>query len=362
MIHVWSLPSILSFSPDTSRSPVHTLSTHRGPISSIACGHSSSTANIAVSVSGDKSAIVWDYHNGQALRTYLLPETPTSVTLDPADRACFIGYADGSLQTIDFYDEVQKTTSIDVLRDSSSSHRPMQPPSKTRFGADSQKLGGTLALSLSWDGTSLLSGHSSGHVAVWDVAKSNFLSKLANLPGPVTSLHFLRPAGFSNTTEPGFRIQTIVKPKQDAGLTGSSSGLVPSNYNLSMQFTGRVNAPAISATVGRSAKTSSFAEALTHPSFPTSMLEDSLTELESWVAPSKANNASAVSATLPSQDDSAEQPDTVVSEASQDEVKELKKQLASLQRIQKVTFTQLSELREEKEYLLKKEKDRAGRA
>ena len=92
------------------------------------------------------------------------------------------------------------------------------------------------------------------------------------------------------------------------------------------------------------------------------MLEDSLTELESWVAPSKANNASAVSATLPSQDDSAEQPDTVVSEASQDEVKELKKQLASLQRIQKVTFTQLSELREEKEYLLKKEKDRAGRA
>lgn len=361
MIHVWSLPSILSFSPDTSRSPVHTLSTHRGPISSIACGHSSSTANIAVSVSGDKSAIVWDYHNGQALRTYLLPETPTSVTLDPADRACFIGYADGSLQTIDFYDEVQKTTSIDVLRDSSSSHRPMQPPSKTRFGADSQKLGATLALSLSWDGTSLLSGHSSGHIAVWDVAKSNFLSKLANLPGPVTSLHFLRPTGFSNTTEPGFKIQTIVKPKQDAGLTGSSSGLVPSNYNLSMQFTGRVNAPAISATARQSAKTSSFVEALTHPSFPTSMLEDSLTELESWVAPSKANSASAVSATVPSQDDSAEQPDTV-SEASQDEVKELKKQLASLQRIQKVTFTQLSELREEKEYLLKKEKDRADRA
>ena len=91
------------------------------------------------------------------------------------------------------------------------------------------------------------------------------------------------------------------------------------------------------------------------------MLEDSLTELESWVAPSKANSASAVSATVPSQDDSAEQPDTV-SEAFQDEVKELKKQLASLQRIQKVTFTQLSELREEKEYLLKKEKDRADRA
>lgn len=338
---------------------MHTLSTHRGPISSIACGHSSSTANIAVSISGDKSAIVWDYHSGQALRTYLLPETPTAVTLDPADRACFVGYADGSLQTIDFYDEFQKTTSTDVLRDASSSHRPMQPSSKTRFGADSQKLGGTLCLSLSWDGTTLLSGHSSGKVAAWDVAKNNYLSTLTNLSGPVSSLRFLRPTGFSSTTGSSFKVQTIVKPKQDAGLTASSSGLVPSNYNLSMQFTGRINTPAVSATEKPSTRTSSVADALTHPSFPTSMLEESLAELDSWSAPSKSSNAPAV-VTAPSQVD-VEQP-TADSDASQDEVKELKKQLASLQRIQKVTFAQLAELREEKEYFVKKEKGRTERA
>lgn len=283
------------------------------------------------------------------------------MTLDPADRACFVAYADGSLQTIDFYDEAQKTTPVDVLRDASSSHRPMQPPTKTRFGAESQKLGSTLTLSLSWDGTTLLSGHSSGKIAAWDLAKSNYLSTLANLSGPVTSLQFLRPMGFSNTTEPSFKVQTIIKPKQDAGLTGSSSGLVPSNYNLSMQFAGRVDTPTISATARQSTKTSSFAEALTHPSFPTGMLEESLAELESWVAPSKANSIPVVSATMPIQDAGVEQPDAV-SEASQDEVKELKKQLASLQRIQKVTFAQLSELREEKEYFVKKEKDRADRA
>lgn len=359
MIHVWALPSILSFSPDTSRSPVHTLSTHRGPISSIACGHSSSTANIAVSISGDKSAIVWDYHNGQALRTYLLPETPTAVTLDPADRACFIAYADGSLQTIDFYDDIQKTTSTDVLRDASSSHRPMQPPPKTRFGADSQKLEGALTLSLSWDGTTLLSGHSSGKIAAWDVAKSNYLSTLANLPGPVSNLQFLHPTGFSSTSEPSFRVQAIVKPKQDAGLTGSSSGLIPPNYNLSMQFTGRVNSSAISATEKPFRKTNTFAEALTHPSFPASMLEESLAELESWVAPSKGGNTPVVQAPAPSQTEVATDASGDVSSA---EVKELKKQLASLQNIQKVTFKQLSEMREEKEYLMNKEKTRAQRA
>ncbi|KZM19711.1 Pre-rRNA-processing protein ipi3 [Ascochyta rabiei] len=360
MIHVWALSSILSFSPDTSRSPVHTLSTHRGPISSIVCGHSSSTANIAVSISGDKSAIVWDYHSGQALRTYLLPETPTAVTLDPADRACFVAYADGSLQTIDFYDDIQKTTSTDVLRDASSSHRPLQPSPKTRFNADSQKLGGALSISLSWDGTTLVSGHTSGKVAAWDIAKSNYLSTLTNLPGPVSNLVFLRPTGFSTTTEPSFKVQTIVKPKQDAGLTGSSSGLVPSNYNLSMQFTGRVNSPVVSATERPATKTSAFAEALTHPSFPASMLEESLAELESWVAPSKGSNAPVASVPAPSHNVEEDSP-SVSNGASQAEVQELKKQLASLQRIQKVTFSQLSELREEKEYFVNKEKKRAER-
>lgn len=361
MIHVWALPSILSFSPDTSRSPVHTLFTHRGPISSIACGHSSSPANIAVSISGDKTAIVWDYHNGQALRTYLLPEAPTAVTLDPADRACFIAYADGSLQTIDFYDDVQKTTSTDVLRDATSSHRPLQPPPKTRFSADSQKLGGALSLSLSWDGTTIVSGHSSGKIAAWDIAKSNYLSTLANLPGPVSSLSFLRPVGFSRTTEPSFKVQTIVKPKQDAGLTGSSSGLVPPNYNLSMQFTGRVNTPTVSATDVPSTIKTSFAEALTHPSFPTSMLEESLAELESWAAPSKGSSVAAANTPTPSHLEDTN-PSTVTEDVSQAEVKELKKQIASLQRIQKVTFSQLSELREEKEYFVNKEKKRAEHA
>ena len=304
---------------------------------------------------------MWDYYSGQALRTYLLPETPTAVTLDPADRACFVAYADGSLQIIDFYDDIQKTTSVDVLRDTSSSHRPMQPPPKTRFGADSQKLGGTLCLSLSWDGTTLLSGHSSGKIAAWDIAKSNYLSTLANLPGPVTSLQFLRPTGFSNTTEPSFRVQTIIKPKQDAGLTGGSSGLVPSNYNLSMQFTGRINTTAVSTTERQSTDTSSFAEALAHPSFPTSMLEESLAELESWVAPPRSSSTPAANVAAPSRSDDVEQSDAA-NDAYQDEVKELKKQLASLQRIQKVTFTQLSELREEKEYFVNKEKRRAERA
>ncbi|KAI8938031.1 hypothetical protein NX059_005705 [Plenodomus lindquistii] len=360
MIHVWSLPSILSFSADTSRSPVHTLSTHRGPISAIACGHGSSNANIAVSTSGDKSAIVWDYHNGQALRTYLLPEAPTAVALDPADRAFYVAYADGSLQTIDFYDQVQRSTAIDVLRDSASTHRPIQPSPKTRFNAESQKLGGALSLGLSWDGTTLVSGHASGKVATWDVAKANYLSTLVNLPGPVSNLQFLAPTGFPNMKESTFKIHAVVKPKPDAALA-SGNALVPPNYTLSMQFTGRLRSPRVSATEPGSTGKSSFEEALSHPSFPTSMLEESLAELETWGASSKGGAASSADFMALDQDTAAGA-SAGSSDAQQTELKELKKQLASLQRIQKVTFSQLSELREEKEYFMSQEKKRAARA
>jgi pre-rRNA-processing protein IPI3 len=301
---------------------------------------------------------VWDYHSGQALRTYLLPETPTAVTLDPADRAFYVAYADGSLQTVDFYDEVQKNTSIDVLRDSASSHRPIQPSPKTRFSADSQKLGGALSLSLSWDGTTLISGHASGKIATWDIAKANYLATPANLPGPVSNLRFLPPIGFPNNQEPTFKIQTIVKPKQDAGLTSTGNGLVPPNYTLNMQFTGRLRGPHVSATERNSTRKSTFEEALTHPSFPTSMLEESLVELETWGAPSKGLFAPAAEF-MALDNGSASVPGSSGTTA---EVKELRKQLASLQRIQKVTFSQLSELREEKDYVISKEKKRADRA
>jgi pre-rRNA-processing protein IPI3 len=126
-----------------------------------------------------------------------------------------------------------------------------------------------------------------------------------------------------------------------------------------MQFTGRLRTAPISATESKSTAKSLFEEALTHPSFPTSMLEESLAELEAWGAPTN-NEATPVEAAAPSQGNDAMAP-VQSNDASQAEIKELKKQLASLQRIQKVTFSQLSELREEKEFLVGREKKRADR-
>lgn len=356
MVHVWALPAILSFSPDASRSPLHTLSTHRGPISSILLGHSPTAANIAITTSDDKSAIVWDYRNGQLLRTYLLPELPHATAIDPADRAFYIAYADGSLHTVDFYDDMQKTTSTDTLRDTASSHRPIQPDPKSRFSAQSQKLGPAMTLSLSWDGQTLISGHTTGKVAVWDTAKGNYLSTVANLPGPVTALTFLEPTGFPNTPEPAFKMQTVVKPKQDSGMTDGNA-VVPPNYILTMQLSGQLHSPAMSATKTVPTQTA-FQEALTHPSFPQSMLDASLAELATWNAPSNGTVAPAADYLSLSQGNMVDEMQGLSTETEASELDQLKKQLASLQRIQKVTFQQLSALQEEKEYFVRKEHKR----
>jgi len=311
-----------------------------------------------VSVSEDKSAIVWDYHNGQALRTYLLPELPRALALDPADRAVYVAYDDGSLQTLNFYDEVQALTATDTLRDTSSSHRPVQPSKRTRFSADSQKLGAALSLSLSWDGTSLVSGHASGKAAVWDAAKRMWLSTLTSLPGPVTNLRFLEPTGFPKAREPTFKVHTIVKPKQDAGLT-SGDALVPTNYSLTMQFVGRLPSLPISATESGAARRSEFEEALTHPSFPQAMLEESLAELATWNAPAKNGLAPAADFLSLNETGTAQDTEGSSSNAQPQELQQLRKQVASLQRVQKVTFQQLSDLREEKEYFVAREQKRA---
>lgn len=349
MVHVWSLAQILSFAPDTDRSPVQTLSTHRAPITALVVGHSSTSANIAVSASEDKSAIVWDYHTGQLLRTYLLPDMPRAMALDPADRALYLAYADGSLHTVNFYDDMQKTTPADTLRDPTSSHRPLQPSSKARFGADSQKLGAAAALTLTWDGQTLVSGHSTGKVAVWDISKGAYLQTVANLPGPVTNLALLEPTGFPNAPEPTFKMQTVVRPRQDNGIISGSTA-IPPNYTLTMQLNGRLRGPTVSAT-DLNADEAAFEEALMHPSFPQAILDASLAELAAW-------DPSSSGAMAPAADFLSLDEENAAGATQALELHEVKKQLASLQRVQKVTFQQLSALREEKEHLVREERKR----
>ena len=218
-------------------------------------GHSASTMNICVSASKDSTVIVWNYHTGDLLRTFLLPSTPLCLALDPCDRAVFVGFEDGSIQIVEF---LQANSVLNPLFDTRLQNTPLQitlPP----WTAPSE-IGGVHCLGLSYDGTNLLSGHASGKIAQWDTGRRAFAGEIADLNAPVTNLLMQSPFPGRRMT----KMSTVVKPK-----------LGEMAYTFTAQLTGSIG-------------TSSFEDALRGPGIPSDMLDDAISRFSRPVATSSS--------------------------------------------------------------------------
>ncbi|KAL8821886.1 MAG: hypothetical protein Q9191_007226, partial [Dirinaria sp. TL-2023a] len=238
-IHLWSLPSLLSFSTPVDGNtapytPVLTLSSHHGPITALAFGHSHSKTNIAVSASQDKTIIIWDYLSGTNLHTFLLSSPALSLALDPADRALYTGSSDGSIQFLPFF---TPTSSTSQIHDPSQQNTPTQPPEKDRWKLPatttttitepSSRLPAANCLTLSYDGTVLLSGHSDGKIHTWDIGKGRYSGTLHDYAHAVTNLTMLPPTGWPNPRVPRVKLHQVIKPRYESTFTSSSSASDP---------------------------------------------------------------------------------------------------------------------------------------
>jgi pre-rRNA-processing protein IPI3 len=220
-------------------------------------GHGASTANICVSASKDNTIIVWNYHSGDLLRTYLLPSTPLCLALDPCDRAVYVGFEDGSLQLVEF---VQLTSALHPLYDSKLQTTPVQftlLPWTAPFEA-----GAAHCLGISYDGTSLLSGHASGKIAQWDTGRRAFSAEIADLNVPVTNLLMLSPFPAKRMTE----ATSVVKPKLGDG-----------NYTLTAKLKGTMGC-------------NSFDQMVDQPGFPANILEGAICRFSTPFATSSSGD------------------------------------------------------------------------
>lgn len=217
-------PSLLSFSASSASNcgqdlpfaPLRSLSTHRAGITALVVGHSFSNKNIAVSGSKDNTCIIWDYSNGDELHTFLLPMSPLCLALDPADRAVFTGYEDGSIQFMDFYKDGNTFSSLCGPAAQSGATEPAQSARWSAEGLDSA----VLCLQISYDGTSLISGHGNGKIQTWDVARGQFGKQLADFAAPITNLQMLKPSGFPDATRPALMLHNVVKPRYESFASG----------------------------------------------------------------------------------------------------------------------------------------------
>ena len=211
---------------------------------------------------------MWDYIRGDALQTFLLSSSPLCLALDPADRAVYAGYDDGSVQILDFYSQSSLTQ---ALHDPESQPTAVQPPPTSKWPPLEHANAAVLTLDVSYDGTTLLSGHEDGGVHTWDVARGMYGKQLADFAAPITNLHMLTPTGFPNPKQSSLKLHNVVKPRYESFTNGHSNNgtTVPENYTFTAQFM---------TEIPQTGDDTSFSDALYHPSFPDSLLDETLVD------------------------------------------------------------------------------------
>ncbi|KAK5133485.1 hypothetical protein LTR08_007727 [Meristemomyces frigidus] len=353
-VHVWALPSLLSFSNTglEAYSQLRTFSSHRAEVTALAVGHSSSACNIAVTASRDKTCLVWDYHTNNVLRTYLLHSVPQSLALDAADRAAYVGYDDGSIHQLNLLSSSKaESGQLQSLLDSSDGTAPRQPSARSRWRLPNSSTDSALSISLSFDSCTLLSGHQSGAILAWDVASGRVQTNIIQqpLPGPVNNLVFLPVTGLPADSKRKRNVPTIIKPK--FGAFDTTNGSVPGNYALGMDLVS-----------GLHSSHSMFKQALTAPSFGQALIDEGLSELVAWgkIAPPAANdNAAPASDDFMALDaDDSEDPRQLPLEQQN---AALTAQIESLRRLQTASFDKIEKINTERKGLLLREQKRLAK-
>ncbi|MCJ1308302.1 Pre-rRNA-processing protein ipi3 [Agyrium rufum] len=351
---IWDVPALLSFSSGTAQygqasrqSSLRTLSRHRAAVTCVGFGHSHGAYNIAVTGSADKTLIVWDYEAGELLHIFLLAETPLCAAIDPADRAVYTGFDDGSIQMIDLYHGASASQSI---RSTTTEEVPIEPRPTDRWlilqepdTTDKPASKSTLCLSLSYDATVLLSGHQNGEVRTWHVAKGSSNSTLVDLQSPVTNIHMLPPSGFPNQKKHPLKTLNVVKPRYDSSMSGignGQSGTVPLNYILAAQFSSTVSRRRRNPSI-----TKPFEHIISQPGFPPDYLAQSLSSALSSTNTLHHKNSSSSALVPNSIHTTTERSDLL--ETRDNELSILKAQLSQARTVQDVYAEKATELANE---------------
>ncbi|KAH6885287.1 WD40-repeat-containing domain protein [Thelonectria olida] len=206
-INVWSLSRLLELHAQTEHEPDLTLSNHRGAITSLVVGPSTNPeTNICVSASKDKTCIIWNFQTGQVLRTLLFPAPPLCACLDPSARALFVASEEGSLFLVELFGGEKP-----VLGSRCTEPSSIVVQVNTPLSTSEPEAGQPSCIAVTYDGTSILSGHTKGKILRWSLADNAHPTELANLNASVTNLHFVSRLPSAEPTKP----VNIVKPNQN---------------------------------------------------------------------------------------------------------------------------------------------------
>nr|XP_056701121.1 WD repeat-containing protein 18 [Euleptes europaea] len=184
LVIVWNLCSVLQVEHGQSPEPRHVWSRHSLPITDLCCGVGGPMAR-AATASLDQTAKLWEISSGDLLLSVVFDVGIVSVTLDLTEYFMFCGGMDGSIFQVDLCSwPVQRERGFRTERENG----------KVFQGHRNQ----VTCLSVSTDGSLLLSGSHDETVRLWDIQSKQCLRTM-NYKGPVTNAFItLAPANMIN--------------------------------------------------------------------------------------------------------------------------------------------------------------------
>lgn len=152
---IWNLSSVVQLDSSRTPEPRHILSRHSLPITDIHCGLMGPQARVATA-SLDQTVKVWEISSGEMLLSVLFDVGIMSVTFDPCEYFLFCGGSDGNI------------FQVSLCSTSLSRDKTFQSDSEgNQVFKGHRNL--VTCLSVSMDGTVLLSGSNDETVRMWDV-------------------------------------------------------------------------------------------------------------------------------------------------------------------------------------------------
>ncbi|XP_071953519.1 WD repeat-containing protein 18-like [Antedon mediterranea] len=172
IIIVWSMASLLQKSNTYQQciEPLHIWSQHSLPITDVYCGTGFPHSRV-VSTSLDQTCKLWDMASGELLQNFVFDVPLHSVVMDSAEYRLFVGGADGNIFQLNLFSNPCKV----------DSDNKQETPDI--FKGHSNKV---TCLSVSMDGSRLVSGSHDNTARIWDVSSRQCVRTLKH-KGPVSN-------------------------------------------------------------------------------------------------------------------------------------------------------------------------------
>ncbi|KAG4305411.1 hypothetical protein PORY_000967 [Pneumocystis oryctolagi] len=185
---LWRLSDVvdLHVQKDNIRA-VKTWNDHRLSITDIVCGFG--TANMArvFTSSLDNTVNVWDLGTQSLLTTFVLQNPVTCLTIDPTEKAFYAGTDAGNIYLVDLYRPSEENSSESFYEAVGGSKKIIQGVKDESYvfkGHEST----VLCITLSFDGSLLITGSEDKNVFVWDIATRQMIQSFRKQNGPITSI------------------------------------------------------------------------------------------------------------------------------------------------------------------------------